>query len=87
MDYLRARFDEEFGLDELAEAVGAADRFQLSRGFRRAYGTSPHACLVQLRLAEARRLLREKCRRRRPQHSAALPTRAIWGAGSAAPMA
>jgi len=60
MDYLRARFDEEFGLDELAEAVGAADRFQLSRGFRRAYGTSPHACLVQLRLAEARRLLREK---------------------------
>ena len=60
MDYLRARFDEEFGLDELAEAVGAADRFQLSRGFRREYGTSPHACLVQLRLAEARRLLREK---------------------------
>lgn len=60
MDYLRARFDEEFGLDELAKVAGAADRFQLSRGFRREFGTSPHAFLVQLRLAEARRLLREK---------------------------
>ncbi len=87
MDYLRARFDEEFGLDELAEAVGAADRFQLSRGFRREYGTSPHACLVQLRLAEARRLLREKWRQQKQPRSVDLPTRAIWGAGSAAPMA
>ena len=60
MDYLRANFDEEFGLDELAKAAGAADRFQLSRGFRREFGTSPHAFLVQLRLAEARSLLREK---------------------------
>jgi AraC-like DNA-binding protein len=60
MEYLRARFDEEFGLDELAQAAGAADRFQLARGFRREFGTSPHAYLVQLRLAEARRLLREK---------------------------
>ena len=45
------------GADALAEAAGAADRFQLARAFRAAYGTSPHAYLVQRRLVAARRLL------------------------------
>lgn len=60
MEYLRAHFEEDIGLDQLIEAVGATDRFSLSRSFRRRYGTSLHACLVQLRLAAARRLLREQ---------------------------
>ncbi|GGE22969.1 transcriptional regulator [Aureimonas endophytica] len=59
MDYLQAHLDRPFGLDELARAAGAPDRFQLARAFRRRYGTSPHACLVELRLARARALLRE----------------------------
>lgn len=45
------------GADALAQAAGAADRFQLARAFRAAYGTSPHAYLVQIRLLRARQLL------------------------------
>jgi AraC-like DNA-binding protein len=45
------------GADALAREAGAADRFQLARAFRAAYGTSPHAYLIQLRLLRARRLL------------------------------
>ena len=48
---------EDIGADALARASGAADRFQLARAFRRAYGTAPHAYLVQIRLVQARRLL------------------------------
>ncbi|WP_342592007.1 AraC family transcriptional regulator [Jiella sonneratiae] len=47
----------EIGTDALARAAGAGDRFQLARAFRAAYGASPHAYLVRIRLAEARRLL------------------------------
>ena len=45
------------GADALARAAGAASRFQLARAFRTAYGTSPHAYLVQIRLLRARQLL------------------------------
>jgi AraC-like DNA-binding protein len=48
---------EDFGADALARAAGAADRFQLARAFRAAYGTSPHAYLVQIRLLRARHCL------------------------------
>jgi AraC-like DNA-binding protein len=58
MDYIQAHYGEAFGLDELARAAGAADRFQLSRAFRRRFGTSPHACLVEIRLEKARAMLR-----------------------------
>ncbi|MBK3424872.1 helix-turn-helix domain-containing protein, partial [Methylobacterium ajmalii] len=60
LDYLHAHAATPFGLDALARAVGAADRFQLARAFRRRFGTSPHACLVELRLVRARALLRER---------------------------
>lgn len=59
MAFLRAHAETSFGLDALARAAGAADRFQLARAFRRRFGTSPHACLVELRLARARALLRD----------------------------
>ncbi|MCR4465357.1 AraC family transcriptional regulator [Burkholderia sp. SCN-KJ] len=55
-DLLHAHLDGNLGLDELAELAGI-DRFRLTRQFQRAYGTSPHAYLVRLRLRAARRLL------------------------------
>ena len=54
---LHAALAEEIGADDLAQAAGAADRFQLARAFRAAFGTAPHAYLVQLRLMRARSLL------------------------------
>jgi AraC-like DNA-binding protein len=56
-DRLHEATEESIGADDLARAAGAADRFQLARAFRAAYGSPPHAYLVQLRLVRARRLL------------------------------
>jgi AraC-like DNA-binding protein len=48
---------DDIGADALARVCGAADRFQLARAFRAAYGSSPHAWLVQMRLLRAREML------------------------------
>ncbi|MPV56837.1 AraC family transcriptional regulator [Burkholderia sp. HI2761] len=55
-DLLHEHMDGNIGLDELASVAGI-DRFRLTRMFQRAFGTSPHAYLVRLRLRAARRLL------------------------------
>lgn len=55
-DYLHANAQLDIGLDQLA-AVTGVDRFRLTRAFKAAYGMAPHAYLVQLRLATARRML------------------------------
>lgn len=55
-DLLHARMSDDIGLDALVDLTGI-DRFRLTRLFQRAYGTSPHAYLVRLRLRAARRLL------------------------------
>ncbi|QQZ39685.1 AraC family transcriptional regulator [Pseudomonas sp. SK3(2021)] len=55
-DYLHAYAQQDISLDELG-AVCGVDRFRLTRAFKAAYGLPPHAYLVQLRLAKARRLL------------------------------
>ena len=55
-DYLHANAQYDIGLDQLATVTGV-DRFRLTRAFKAAYGMAPHAYLVQLRLATARRLL------------------------------
>ncbi|SEM89048.1 transcriptional regulator, AraC family [Stigmatella aurantiaca] len=55
-DLLWERMEQDLGLDELSRLCGA-DRFQLSRAFRSAYGLPPHAYLVQLRLSAARQRL------------------------------
>jgi AraC-like DNA-binding protein len=55
-DLLHEQMDGNLGLDELADIAGI-DRFRLTRLFRLAFGTSPHAYLVRLRLRAARRLL------------------------------
>ncbi len=58
-DMLHDEMAAEIGADELAAVAGAANRFELARAFRAAYGASPHAYLVRIRLIEARRLLAE----------------------------
>lgn len=55
-DLLHEHMSGNIGLDELADLTGI-DRFRLTRLFQRAFGTSPHAYLVRLRLRAARRLL------------------------------
>lgn len=55
-DALAANLSGDIGLADLSAAAGA-DRFRLTRLFREAYGRSPHAYLVQLRLKAARRAL------------------------------
>jgi AraC-like DNA-binding protein len=55
-EYLHAHAHDDIGLDQLA-AITGVDRFRLTRAFKAAYGMAPHAYLVQLRLARARRML------------------------------
>ncbi len=55
-ELLHERMEQDLGLDDLAELAGI-DRFRLTRGFQRGYGSSPHAYLVRLRLRAARALL------------------------------
>ncbi|MFZ6777415.1 helix-turn-helix domain-containing protein [Undibacterium sp. Ji83W] len=55
-DYLHAMMPDNIGLDELATHSGI-DRFRLTRQFKRAFGQSPHAYLIRLRLRVARALL------------------------------
>lgn len=52
-DYIEARLDESFTLDELERATGH-DRWSLSRDFRALYGASPYRYLVLRRLDRAR---------------------------------
>ena len=56
-EYLHDALTANPGADALARSAGAADRFHLARSFRAAYGTSPHAYLMQIRLVRARHLL------------------------------
>ncbi|MCI0754933.1 AraC family transcriptional regulator [Teichococcus vastitatis] len=56
-EFLHDTLTANVGADALARSAGASDRFHLARSFRAAYGTSPHAYLVQIRLVRARHLL------------------------------
>jgi AraC-like DNA-binding protein len=57
IEVMRARFDENLRLDELASTAGFTS-FQLIGLFKRCVGLTPHAYLVQLRLNAACRHLR-----------------------------
>jgi AraC-like DNA-binding protein len=54
--HLRAHAAETTSLDELAHVAGLS-KFYLLRGFRRAYGVTPHGYQRQLRLAHAWRAI------------------------------
>lgn len=55
-DYLHTHLTDNVSLTDLANLAGV-DRFRLNRAFKAAFGLAPHAYLVQLRLAQARRRL------------------------------
>ena len=55
-DYLHAHMGENIGLSDLARETDT-DRFTLTRCFKREFHLSPHAWLIQLRLANARSML------------------------------
>ena len=55
-DHLGAHIPDAISLDELA-AVAGLSKFYLLRAFRNAFGLTPHAYQMQLRLARARRLI------------------------------
>lgn len=55
-EILHERMAEDIGLTELSRLAGI-DRFRLSRQFSKAFGQTPHAYLVRLRLRSARALL------------------------------
>ena len=55
-EHLRAHVAESVSLDELARVAGLS-KFYLLRAFRRAYGLTPHAYQMQLRLAHAWRFI------------------------------
>lgn len=55
-EMLHSCMSDDIGLTDLVAHSGM-DRFRLSRQFKQAFGQTPHAYLVQLRLRAARRLL------------------------------
>lgn len=58
-EYLDENYDREVGLAELA-AITEMSPFHLNRVFRKQLGLPPHAYQVQLRIARAKALLRQK---------------------------
>jgi AraC-like DNA-binding protein len=56
LSHLRARWDQPVSLAELA-AAARLSRFELARRFREQVGLPPHAFQIDLRVAQARRLL------------------------------
>ncbi|WP_458021659.1 AraC family ligand binding domain-containing protein [Kosakonia sp. BK9b] len=55
-EMLHDRMADDIGLDDISAQCGI-DRFRLSRQFQKAFGQTPHAWLVRLRLRTARALL------------------------------
>jgi len=55
-DYIHAHLETDMLVQDIAQEFGY-DRFQISRAFKNAFGISPHAYVIQLRLARARTLL------------------------------
>jgi AraC-like DNA-binding protein len=56
LDYMRANLAFDLSINELAACAGLS-QFHFIRCFRKLTGLPPHACLTQLRLDQARRLL------------------------------
>ena len=57
-DYLAENFESDIGLEELAGVAGLS-RAHLIRAFRREFFITPHAFQTDMRVRQARRLLRE----------------------------
>ncbi len=57
-DLMQKALDREFSLEALAAEAGLSP-FHFSRVFKQSMGFSPSAYFIRMRMAEARRLLRE----------------------------
>jgi AraC-like DNA-binding protein len=57
-DYIAAHFRSDISIEELSRLTGLS-RYHLMRSFRQEFGLPPHSYANQLRLIEAKRLLRE----------------------------
>ncbi len=56
-DYLEDNYNREISLEQLAQVANLSS-FHLNRSFSRTFGMPPHAYQIQLRILQAKRLLR-----------------------------
>jgi len=58
VEFMHANLDRSIGIDDIAQAVGLSGS-HFARQFRASIGLPPHQFLIQLRLEQAKRLLKE----------------------------
>lgn len=56
--YLETHYDQEISLEQLAQVANLSS-FHLNRSFRKTFGMPPHAYQIQVRILQAKRLLRK----------------------------
>ena len=57
--YLENHYDQEISLEQLAQIANLSS-FHLNRSFRKTFGLPPHAYQIQVRILQAKRLLRKE---------------------------
>ena len=57
--YLEDHYDQEISLEQLSQTANLSS-FHLNRSFRKAFGLPPHAYQIQVRILQAKRLLRKE---------------------------
>ena len=57
--YLEDHYDQEISLEQLAQIANLSS-FHLNRSFRQTFGMPPHAYQIQVRILQAKRLLRKE---------------------------
>ncbi|MGI8500206.1 MAG: helix-turn-helix domain-containing protein [Hassallia sp.] len=57
--YLEDHYDQEISLEQLAQIANLSS-FHLNRSFRKTFGLPPHAYQIQVRILQAKRLLRKE---------------------------
>ncbi len=57
--YLEEHYDREISLEQLAQVANLSS-FHLNRSFSKAFGMPPHAYQIQVRILQAKRLLRQE---------------------------
>ena len=58
-DYLEDNYNQEISLEQLAQVANLSS-FYLNRSFSRTFGMPPHAYQIQVRILQAKRLLRKE---------------------------
>jgi AraC-like DNA-binding protein len=58
-EYIEAHHNQEISLEQLAQIANLSS-FHLNRSFRKTFGLPPHAYQIQMRILQAKRLLRKE---------------------------